>query len=262
MANDTDLGFDIEEEDEFDPFAEGDFVEEDDGTIEEVPELTELPEEVRKHGAYDVSRYGSAEEATEALLKKNPGRKPVFLGIIEYCCDTRTASEVDAFVEKAQASNFSVYNGATLCRMLKTSGALEFTPAVTAEAASEENGVEYLEIVEEKEATWTATDAGLAVVAAHREGNDLRELLAKEAQYEPIYRRLFAFCYEQPRKKPEIDELINHDPLVQKPRRFASHFVELLESREAMAWVDGHWTLTDLGRSFWEQIKDDGATQE
>jgi hypothetical protein len=256
MATDDILGFDIEDDDEFDPFADGDFVEEDDDSIEEVPELTELPESIKKSGVYDAARYATPEEAIETLLKKNPGRKPVMLALIEYCTQTRTASEVEAFVEAAQASNHSVYNGSTYGRMLVTAGALTFTPAVTAEEASEDNGVEYLEIVDEQEATWTATDAGLAVVSAHREGSGLRDLLVKEAVYEPVYRKLLAFVYEQPRKKPEIDALINDDPLVQSPRRFASHFVELLESREGMAWQDGRWTLTDLGRRFWEEIRD------
>lgn len=260
MANDDILGFEIEDEEEFDPFS--DDAPEDDEGIEEMPMVSELPEQVRRHGAYDADKYGCAEDAIESLMSHNPGRRPVFLKIIEYCTEPRTESEVAAVVDAAQASNASVYGPATLCRMLERSGALTCEVPETADEVVEDDGTEYLEIKEAPEARWTATDAGLAVAAAHREGGPLRELLAREAQYEPVYRKLLAFCAAAPRTKKEIDALIDGDPLVQRPRRYSNHFVELLESREALAWVDGRWTLTELGERFWNEMKDaEGAPQ-
>lgn len=257
MATDDEaLGFEIEDEDGFDPFAEGDFAEEEDDHIEDIPTLTEMPEKIRRRGAFDAQRYACAEDAIEALMKSNPGRRPVFLKIIDFCCEPRTESEVAELVNAAQASNYSVYSPATLCAMLERSGALTCEVPETADEVVEDDGVEYLQIKDAPEARWTATDAGLTVVAVHRETGPLADLLAREAQYEPVYRKLLEFCSGTPRSKAELDALIDADPLVQQPRRYSNHFIELLEGRDGMAWENGKWTLTELGERFWAEIKD------
>ena len=102
---------------------------------------------------------------------------------------------------------------------------------------------------------WTSTDDGLTVLAAHREGSALEELLASDTEsvYLPVYERVLAFCAQEPRTKPQIDAIVDDDPLVQKPRRYSNHFIELLENREALSWHDGGWNATDLGRRYLEK---------
>lgn len=267
MAWDAREGLDIcvEDEEEFDPLAE-DFLagedgaqespEEDDGIVD-LPIVSEMPASLRGRSVFDRSRFASAQDAIEELLRRNPGRKPVFLAIIEFCCEPRTTSEVAEAVRQAQAENRSVYAPLSLCTILERAGALTSEVPQTADEVVEEDGVEYLEVKDAPEATWTSTDDGLMVLAAHREGAGLRELLscASEACYAPIYERVLAFCAEAPRPKREIDELIDDDPLVQKPRRYSNHFIELLENREALAWRDGGWNTTELGRRYLEEIE-------
>ena len=102
---------------------------------------------------------------------------------------------------------------------------------------------------------WTSTDEGLTVLAAHREGSALEELLASDTEsiYLPVYERVLAFCAQEPRTKPQIDAIVDDDPLVQKPRRYSNHFIELLENREALSWHDGGWNATELGRRYLEK---------
>ena len=245
------LGIYVEDEEEFDPLAD-DYVpaeeQEDDGIVD-LPVMAEMPEGARVASVFDRARFASAQEAIEELLRRNPGRRPVFLKIIELCCDPRTTSEVAEAVEAAQAENRSVYTPLSLCSMLERAGALASQVPQTADEVHEEDGVEYLEVREAPEATWTATDDGLMVLASHREGCALRELLASESEaaYRSVYERVLAFCAEAPRKKPQIDAIVDDDPLVQSPRRYSNHFIELLESREALAWHDGGWNATELG---------------
>ena len=253
MAASDAFSFDFDDEDEFDPLAD-DVVADDDEEILDVPQVTEMPEEGRKPSVFAKERFATPHDAIEELFKRNPGRKPVFLSIIEFCTEPRTTTEVGELVASAQEHNRSVYSPMTLCSILERSGALTSEVPETADEVVEDNGVEYLEIKEAPDAVWTSTDAALEVLASHREGSALRTLLkVEEPQYRTIYERLLRFCAEEPRKKPAIDAIIDDDPLVQNPRRYSNHFIELLESREAMEWRNG-WALTEIGERYLQEL--------
>ena len=203
-------------------------------------------------------------KAGRELLHRNPGRKPVFLQIIEFCCDEHTSEEVAQLVEQAQAENRSVYTPQSLCSILERAGAL--VSRTEGPQASEEQGalsadegadgqVEAGDAAAHPTTYWTSTDEGLTVLAAHREGSALEELLASDTEsvYLPVYERVLAFCAQEPRTKPQIDAIVDDDPLVQKPRRYSNHFIELLENREALSWHDGGWNATELGRRYLEK---------
>lgn len=247
--------------DDFEPAQDG--VDPDEDGIVDLPVMAEMPEEVKVKSVFDKNRFASAQDAIEELLHRNPGRKPVFLQIIEFCCDEHTSEEVAQLVEQAQAENRSVYTPQSLCTILERAGAL-----VSRTEEPEEQGEGDLAVEQdcdgEAEAHmpaahpttyWTSTDEGLTVLAAHREGSALEELLASDTEsvYLPVYERVLAFCAQEPRTKPQIDAIVDDDPLVQKPRRYSNHFIELLENREALSWHDGGWNATDLGRRYLEK---------
>lgn len=256
----------------FDPLSE-DFepaeAAEEDGIVD-LPVMAEMPSEFKPKSVFDKERFASAQDAIEELLTRNPGRKPVLLQIIEFCCEERTGEEVAELVEQAQAENRSVYTPQSLCSILERAGALtgrsetpeqpEVDKAADLDAQAEQGDAEQPE-VEVREAApqpityWLATDDGLTVVASHKEGHALEELLASESEapYLEIYERVLAFCAAEPRKKPQIDVLVDDDPLVQNPRRYSNHFIELLENREALSWHDGGWNATELGRRYLEE---------
>lgn len=250
--------------DDFEPTQDG--ADPDEDGIVDLPVMAEMPEEVKVKSVFDKDRFASAQDAIEELLHRNPGRKPVFLQIIEFCCDEHTSEEVAQLVKQAQAENRSVYTPQSLCTILERAGAL--VSRTEEPEAPEEQGEGDLPAEQdcdgEAEAHmpaahpttyWTSTDEGLTVLAAHREGSALEELLASDTEsvYLPVYERVLAFCAQQPRTKPQIDAIVDDDPLVQKPRRYSNHFIELLENREALSWHDGGWNATDLGRRYLEK---------
>lgn len=262
-----------EDEGVFDPLAE-DFEVPEDGAdpdedgIVDLPIMAEMPEELKVKSVFDKERFDSAQDAIEELLRRNPGRKPVFLQIVEFCCEERTSEEVAALVEQAQAENRSVYTPQSLCSILERAGALASrTEKPEEQAGADEagandeaqaqgpDGIEAREVGPQPTTYWTATDEGLTVLASHREGGALEELLSSETEsvYLPVYERVLAFCAEKPRPKPQIDAIVDDDPLVQKPRRYSNHFIELLENREALSWHDGGWNATELGRRYLEK---------
>ena len=108
--------------DDFEPAQDG--VDPDEDGIVDLPVMAEMPEEVKVKSVFDKDRFASAQDAIEELLHRNPGRKPVFLQVIEFCCDEHTSEEVAQLVEQAQAENRSVYTPQSLCSILERAGAL------------------------------------------------------------------------------------------------------------------------------------------
>ncbi len=258
----------------FDPLAD-DFepaeAAEEDGIVD-LPVMAEMPSDLKPKSVFDKDRFASAQDAIEELLTRNPGRKPVLLQIIEFCCEERTGEEVAELVEQAQAENRSVYTPQSLCSILERAGALtgrSEVPEQDEAAEQDEQGdapeqdgadagqpeVEAREVAPQPITYWLATDDGLTVLASHKEGHALEELLSSQSEspYLEIYERVLAFCAVEPRKKPQIDALVDDDPLVQNPRRYSNHFIELLENREALSWHDGGWNATELGRRYLEE---------
>ena len=258
----------------FDPLAD-DFepaeAAEEDGIVD-LPVMAEMPSDLKPKSVFDKDRFASAQDAIEELLTRNPGRKPVLLQVIEFCCEERTGEEVAELVEQAQAENRSVYTPQSLCSILERAGALtgrSEVPEQDEAAEQDEQGdapeqdgadagqpeVEAREVAPQLTTYWLATDDGLTVLASHKEGHALEELLSSQSEspYLEIYERVLAFCAVEPRKKPQIDALVDDDPLVQNPRRYSNHFIELLENREALSWHDGGWNATELGRRYLEE---------
>lgn len=84
----------------------------------------------------------------------------------------------------------------------------------------------------------------------------LRALLDEDAAYAPIYQRILRLCAaDGGTTTPTINNAVDHDPLVQKPRFYAPHFVDRLEKCDALAWRKA-WCITDIGRAGLDMLAD------
>lgn len=205
-----------------------------------------------------------AEERIADLLKAMAPRRTVLLGILTACDEPQPASAVNARVDELQENNFSVYSAANLCSLLEKAGAIE---RVTAEGEPAENieaepqtvvvdGVEYLEAREPVEIYWRITEPGRAALEADKPLERLRALLDEDAAYAPIYQRILRLCAaDGGTTTPTINNAVDHDPLVQKPRFYAPHFVDRLEKCDALAWRKA-WCITDIGRAGLDMLAD------
>lgn len=253
---------DFELDDEFDPLAdeeeklrpENEIDDEDMSDIVDIPLIPNMPEGVVRKGVYDKDSYDDPREALLSLFEKNPGRRPIYLQIIEMCEGGKASSEIVKAVDALQADNYSVYAPITLCRTLEKAGALSVDEPQTA-IVQEDDDAEYLEITEQVDPVWTSTELGLEVLRDEREGRAIKELLEHDRVYISIYERVLAFVDEAPRTKKEIDDIVDHDPLVQKPRRFSNHFIELLEKTDGLIWKNNTWNITELGKQTLEELK-------
>lgn len=196
-------------------------------------------------------------ERIDDLFESMAPRRKVLLGILSCVSDGRKAvAEVNAEVDRLQEDNFSVYSAANLCTLLEKAGAIERVTADGQPADEVESepktvvvdGVEYLEAAEPVEICWQITEAGQEKLASDNPADRLRELLAKDEQYAVIYKRILTLCAaEGGATTPSINSAVDDDPLVQKPRLYAPHFVDLLEKCDALEWRKA-WYTTEIGQ--------------
>lgn len=251
-------------EDEFDPFAVDDEVidqqdMDDDNPLDTVdyPTMRNMPEDMRREAVYTPERMGGAQEAVLALIDRNPARRPVLLAILGWCDGGCATSELSQKVDALQEHNRSVYAPTTLCRMLERAGALRLEmPEVADEREDAEAGVDYLEIKERIDPVWHTTEDGLAVRDSLTQGAAFRDVvLGRDAKYLEVYRAVMAAVAARPHSKDEIEQLVDTFEVVQSPRRFGGHFIDMLERTDAMEWRDRSWQLTDLGRALLPELE-------
>lgn len=254
-----------DELDEFDPLADGADDEDAADGLAAAPGSTEgALAHASDDGRPAPADERPAEERTADLLASMAPRRKVLLSILAHCFEPRPVAQVNALVDELQQNNFSVYSAANLCALLEKAGALERVTADGQPADDVESeprvvvvdGVEYLEAGDPVEVCWLATDAGRAAVEADKPLERLRDLLDHDAAYLPIYKRILALCAaEGGAKTPDINAAVDNDPLVQKPRFYAPHFVDKLEKCDALAWQKA-WVVTEVGRAGLEMLAD------
>lgn len=217
----------------------------------------------------DITDTRTAEDRTADLLQAMAPRRAVLLGALSFCQEPKPVSQVNNLIDELQRNNSSVYTAANLCSLLEKAGALERiaadgTPTANIEAEPHItviDGVEYLEAERPAETFWRTTTAGSVAVEADKPLERLRELLDSDAAYHPIYKRLLFLCAaEGGSDMKSLGEAVDSDPLVQKPRFYASRFIDRLEKCGALAWRSS-WVTTDIGQAGLEMLANVDAGQ-
>lgn len=252
-------------DDEFDPLAVDDSEIDQEWMDDEnpydtidYPTMRNMPETVHHDPVYSPARQGSATEALQALIVRNPNRRPVLLNVIGLCEGGCPSSVISERVDEWQRDNWSVYAPMTLCRMLERAGALTLEmPDVSEEHESAEEGVAYLEIRETVDPVWRATPEALALRAEYLAGKSFRAVVlgSDEARYAEVYAAVMEALEEAPRKLDAIESLTDAMEITKSPRRFGQHFIDVLETCDCVIWGDGAWNLTDLGRAMLAELK-------
>jgi len=205
-----------------------------------------------------------AQERIDELLTTMAPRKKVLFRIIGFCHEAQPVSAVNELVGELQKNNFSVYSPANLCALLERAGALELVTEdghvaeeVEAEPATVViDGVEYLEPAPTPKVYWVATEDGMAAVEADKPLERLRDLLEQDKQYAPMYKRVLTLCSQEGGASTKsLSDAVDKDPMVQKPRLYAPHFMDKLEKCDALAWTST-WTITDVGKEALELLAD------
>lgn len=223
------------------------------------PTMRNMPETVHHDPVYSPARQGSATAALQALMVRNPNRRPVLLNIIGLAEGGCASSIISERVDEWQRDNWSVYAPMTLCRMLERAGGLTLEMPETAnERESAEEGVAYLEIHETVDPVWRSTPEALALREEYLAGKSFRAVVlgSGENRYAEVYEAVMGALAEAPRKLADIEAMTDAMDITKSPRRFGQHFIDVLETCDCVIWGDGAWNLTDLGRAMLAELKD------
>lgn len=252
-------------DDEFDPLAVDDSEIDQEWMDDEnpydtidYPTMRNMPETVHHDPVYSPERQGGVTEALQALIIRNPNRRPVLLNIIGLCEGGCASSVISERVDEWQRDNWSVYAPMTLCRMLERAGGLVLEMPETAdEHENAEEGVSYLEIHETVDPVWRSTPEALALREEYLSGKSFRAVVlgSDENRYAEVYEAVMDALAEAPRKLAEIENLTDSMDITKSPRRFGQHFIDVLEMSDCVIWGDGAWNLTDLGRAMLAELK-------
>ena len=252
-------------DDEFDPLAVDDtdinqewMDDENPYDTIDYPTMRNMPETVHHDPVYSPERQGSARAALQALIVRNPNRRPVLLNIIGLAEGGCASSVISERVEEWQRDNWSVYAPMTLCRMLERAGALTLEMPETTEVAEDvEDGVAYLSIKETVDPVWHATDEALAVRRDYESGDGFRSIVmeSEEARYGEVYAAVMGFLDEAPRSMTVIEALTDTFPITKSPKRYGQHFMDVLQATDCAVWTREGWKLTDLGRAMFAELQ-------
>lgn len=185
----------------------------------------------------------------EALFEQMKHRRSIMIEILDMCRQPQNATDVFNRVDEAQSCNISVFDGAALCNLLTRTGALTRTePIPQAPIEVEEAGDKYLEPAPFVTVQYQTTPEGVAFMEADKPLESIKEMIEREPQYKPIFLRILVACLDEKGKSAkELGELVDNDPLLQEPRRWAAYFFESLKECGALTW-NKTWITTEAGK--------------
>lgn len=212
-----------------------------------------------------VTEGASAEERTDALFARLHSSRRFLNGILEFCREERTESEVAGEVARMRALEFCIYGADVLCAHLVEAGALErIEPKQDDVRVVEIDGVQYLEPagrVEEPAAggeedepgaavvRLKTTQAGLAFLDRVQDMGRFQEILDEDTGLDNIYRMLLDCCAnEGGASAKELGDAVDDQPELQEPRLYASYFYDKMAECDLIEWTGKAWGITEFGK--------------
>lgn len=242
------FAFDDETEDEEAPsvLAEGPF---------NLPNPEATPQFQRDLVAFDNGE--TADERTDALFAQMLTLHKMLFAILSTCASPIPTADLEAAIAEMKRHHHSVYEPLTLCNLLERAGAIEQsdengTPLAEVEQEPlrvEVDGVEFWRVAPAPEVFWSLTDAGAAKLDSYRP----LEMIARLYEDEPHYGDIFTTCLELCARDGgaslrEIGDVVDDEPVLQSPKRYAMYFIDKLEHAGAVEWT-GTWSITEHGRA-------------
>lgn len=205
-----------------------------------------------------VTEGASAEERTEALFTRLHSSRRFLNGILEFCREERTESEVADEVTRMRELEFCIYGADVLCAHLVEASALErIEPEQDDVRVVEVDGVQYLEPAADGEegvpgaaaVRLKTTQVGRAALEREQDMGRFQEILDEDAGLDNIYRMLLDCCSnEGGASAKELGDAVDDQPELQEPRLYASYFYEKMAERDLIEWTGKAWGITEFGK--------------
>ncbi len=260
----TNFSFDEEGPLDFDPLEDYSFEDDIDdegivaGTLDDGPYSMPQAENAPQFKLVAFDNAETAEERIATLFERMMSHQKVLMSILELCQQPTSGDEVSEAIAKLQKYHHSVYTPLTFCNLLERAGALIKTDGegVSLEDLEQEpmrvtqDGTEYWAVAPSPEIFWAASDEGRSYYEAYKPLEQIRHVYDAEPQYAEILTTVLNMCSAEGGVQVKaIGDMVDDDPAVQKPRRYAMYFIDKLERAGALDW-QGAWVTTDAGRAY------------
>lgn len=259
----TDFALDESLTVDFDPleaFGFDDAEDEEAGILAEGPYSMPNPEAAPSFQR-DLVSFANGETATErieALFAQMPTLQRMLFAILDACASPVATADLETTITAMKQHHHSVYEPLTLCNLLKRAGAIEETDeegtpltAVEQEPTQVEvDGVAYWRVTPAPEVFWSLTEAGTAQRDSYRPLEMIANLFAEEPQYADIFTTCLTLCsHGDGTTLGAIGNVVDDEPVLQNPKRYAMYFIDKLEHAGAVEWK-GQWAITEAGRTY------------
>jgi hypothetical protein len=195
------------------------------------------------------------EERIEQLFAQMPTLDRMLYAILKMAATPIFTDDLAAQIEELKVNHHSVYAPLTFCGLLEEAGALAQTDAegnllteVEQEPLQTEiDGELYWQVCPPPPVYWCVTEPGQAALDAYNPFALIGELFEAEAHYAEIFTTVLEMC-----SKPggcslkEIGDVVDDEPVLQSPKRYAMYFIDKLEHAGAVKW-EGAWCATPDG---------------
>ena len=256
--------FDLSLEEDFDSFNPlSDFDVDDDDTDIPLesgimrPEPKEFPTaDALVQSTEQMAAQPAAVRIATLFDNMQPSRKLLLL-VMERCLEPQSNEAIVEIITDYMRNAKSIFTPELILHHLHRAGALE---RLTEEGDDYEeldlepktvviDGVEYLESTMPPEIWWHTTPEGAEMVEGNRPADRLTGLIDSEPQYRTIFTTVLEYAARpEGTSEKELGNLLNNEPVLQKPRMYAQRFIGKLNECEALVWQDKRWRITDLGR--------------
>ncbi len=135
--------------------------------------------------------------------------------------------------------------------------AAEAQPASDVPADDDLDGLVFMDIAEDVEPRWRATEGGLAAYDELTRGDEWRaKVLGEDAIYAEVYLAVMQLLHEGGKTKAQVCDVAEAFEVTHSPRKWGAYFIDVLEATDAIHWSSQQWVLTDLGESLLDELAD------
>ena len=209
----------------------------------------------------DLVSFANGETATEritALFDQMPTMHKMLFAILDACRTPVATTQLEAAIVALKRHHHSVYESLTLCDLLERAGAIVQTdedglPLAETEQEPlriEVEGIAYWRVAGAPAVFWQMTDAGAAQLDTFRPLEMIARVFAEEPRYADVLTTCLQLCARNDGASLRaIGDVIDDEPVLQSPKRYAMYFIDKLEHAGAVEWT-GQWSITQPGREY------------
>ncbi len=207
----------------------------------------------------------TAQARIEALFAQMPTFHKMLFAILKDCEKPIATADLEAHVEEMKRHHHSVYDPLTFADLLARAGAIEQTDETGTPLAKVEqeplrvevDGAEFWRRATGRAECWDRAANGAAELDTYRPLEMIARLYEEDPRYAEVFTTCLALCARgDGASLREIGDVVDDEPVLQSPKRYAMYFIDKLEHAGAVEWT-GQWSATEYGRAYLDSLNEE-----